>query len=65
MYDLQMIQYLIVRSRVFATRLADDERGDGPVDTVILIAIFAGLALFVGGLIVSKVTAKAQSINLN
>ena len=65
MYELQMIQYLIVRSRVFAARLADDERGESPVDTVILIAIFAGLALFVGGLIVSKVTAKAQSINLN
>lgn len=64
MYEVQLIQYLIVRSRVLATGLSD-EQGQSPVDTVIMIAIFAGLALLVGGLIVSKVTAKANSINLN
>ena len=65
MYEIQLIQYLIVRSRAFAARFSDDERGDGPVDTVIMIAIFAGLALLVGGLIVQKVTAKAESIKLD
>ena len=64
MSEIQLIQYLIVRSRVFVARLSDEE-GQSPVDTVIMIAIFAGLALLVGGLIVSKVTAKANSINLN
>lgn len=64
MYEIQLIQYLIARSRVLAARRSD-EQGQSPVDTVIMIAIFAGLALLVGGLIVSKVTAKANSINLN
>ena len=64
MNEFQLIQYLVVRSRLFAARFADDERGQGPVDTVIMIAIFAGLALLVGGIIVSKVTAKANSIEL-
>ncbi|MEW6470660.1 MAG: hypothetical protein AB1679_00110 [Actinomycetota bacterium] len=63
MYEIQLIQYLIVRSRAFAARFSDDERG--VVDTVIMIAIFAGLALLVGGLIVQKVTAKAESIKLD
>lgn len=65
MYEIQLIQYLIVRSRAFAARFSDDEQGQGPVDTVIMIAIFAGLALLVGGLIVQKVTAKAESIKLD
>ncbi len=35
------------------------------VEKVILTAIFAGLAILVGAIIVAKVTAKANSINLN
>jgi hypothetical protein len=35
------------------------------VEKVILTAIFAALALAVGAIIVAKVTAKANSINLN
>ncbi len=35
------------------------------VEKVILTAIFAALALGVGAIIVAKVTAKANSINLN
>jgi hypothetical protein len=35
------------------------------VEKVILTAIFAALALAVGAIIVTKVTAKANSINLN
>ena len=35
------------------------------VEKVILTAIFAALAIGVGAIIVAKVTAKANSINLN
>ena len=35
------------------------------VEKVILTAIFAGLAILVGAIIVAKVTTKANSINLN
>ena len=41
-----------------------DEAGT-VVEKVILTAIFAGLAIAVGAIIVAKVTAKANSINLN
>ncbi len=41
-----------------------DERGSA-VEKVILTAIFAALAIAVGAVIVSKVLAKANSINLN
>lgn len=41
-----------------------DERGS-TVETVILTAVFAVLAIAVGAIIVSKVEAKAHSINLN
>ena len=36
----------------------------GTVEKVILTAIFAALAIAVGAIIVSKVTTKANSINL-
>lgn len=35
------------------------------VEKVILTAIFAALAIAIGAIIVAKVTAKANSINLN
>jgi hypothetical protein len=41
-----------------------DEAGT-VVEKVILTAIFAALAIAVGAIIVAKVTAKANSINLN
>ncbi len=41
-----------------------DERGT-VVEKVILTAIFAALAIAVGAIIVAKVTAKTNSINLN
>jgi hypothetical protein len=41
-----------------------DETGT-VVEKVILTAIFAALAIAVGAIIVAKVTAKANSINLN
>jgi hypothetical protein len=35
------------------------------VEKVILTAVFAALAIAVGAIIVAKITAKANSINLN
>lgn len=50
------------RARVAATRA--DERGVSIVEWVIIVAVVAGLAIAVGAIIVSKVTAKANGINL-
>ncbi len=41
-----------------------DEAGS-VVEKVILTAIFAALAIAIGAIIVAKVTAKANTINLN
>jgi hypothetical protein len=41
-----------------------DESGS-VVETVILTAVFAALAITIGAIIVAKVTAKAHSVNLN
>lgn len=35
------------------------------VETVIITAVFAALAIAVGAIIVAKITAKTNSINLN
>jgi hypothetical protein len=35
------------------------------VETVIITAVFAALAIGIGAIIVAKVTSKANSINLN
>jgi hypothetical protein len=48
----------------WTARLVRDEEGS-VVEKVILTAIFAALAIAVGAIIVAKVTAKANSINLN
>ncbi|MDQ6840217.1 MAG: hypothetical protein M3137_18265 [Actinomycetota bacterium] len=40
------------------------ERGASIVEWVIIVAVLAGLAIAVGAIIVSKVTAKANGINL-
>lgn len=42
----------------------DGERGS-VVETVIITAVFAALAIAIGAIIVAKVTAKANSVNLN
>jgi hypothetical protein len=47
--------------RATAARLRDDERGE-VTEKVLLVAIFAALALAVGAIIVYKVTQKANSI---
>ncbi|MGO9341310.1 MAG: hypothetical protein ACLP6E_02140 [Acidimicrobiales bacterium] len=60
-----MLQLLLWQlGRVRYPIRARDERGS-TVETVILTAVFAALAIAVGAIIVAKVTAKAHSINLN
>jgi hypothetical protein len=53
----------ICESRIRA-RVGSDERGS-TVETVILTALLAGLAISVAAIIILKVTAKAHSIDLN
>ena len=55
------IAILLAWARVVATRARTDERGS-VTETVIIVAIFAALALAVGAIIVMKVTDKANSI---
>jgi len=45
-------------------RLGPDQRGS-TVETVILTALLAGLAISVAAIIILKVTAKAHSIDLD
>ncbi len=55
--------WVYLRSRAMA---AGGWNEDGSVvEKVILTAIFAALAIAVGAIIVAKVTAKANSINLS
>lgn len=51
-------QYWLVRLEL----ARDDETGGVSPEVAILIAIFAGLALTLGGIVVSKVINKAESI---
>lgn len=53
--------YLRVR---FLDPMIPDEAGS-VVETVIITAVFAALAIAVGVIIVAKVTSKANSIDLN
>ncbi len=59
------LQLLWIFARVaFQSIRSRDERGS-TVETVILTALFAALAILVGSIIWAKVNAKAHSINLN
>jgi hypothetical protein len=64
MNELTFISVLvpILRARWDAARL--DERGE-VTEKVIIVAIFAALAIAAGAIIVTKVTAKANSIPTN
>jgi hypothetical protein len=53
--------YLRVR---FLDSIRADEEGS-VVETVIITAVFAALAIAIGVIIVAKVTSKANSIDLN
>jgi hypothetical protein len=54
--------YLLIRARTSLAHRRGDDRGNVTVEMVILVAIFAALAIAIGAIIVSKVTAKANSI---
>lgn len=60
--ELQPLTYWL-RARYDLART--DERGEGVVQWVIIVAIVAALAIAVGAIIVAKVTTKANNINLN
>lgn len=56
------VVWSVLRAQVQA-RVRRDDAGS-VVEKVILTAVFAALAISIGIIIVSKVTAKANSINL-
>jgi hypothetical protein len=57
-----LVLWNYVRTR--AATIRRDESGS-VVETVIITAIFAAMAIAIGAIIVAKITAKANSINLN
>jgi len=61
---LTQIQFVYAFLRARIAQVDHNEEGS-VVEKVILTAIFAALAIAVGAIIVAKVTAKANSINLN
>jgi len=61
---LQLLQPLLWWARSSWEAKHHDERGM-TTETVILIAIFAGLAIAAGAIIVAKVISKANSIPTN
>ena len=64
MSELRFISYRDAALASTLGRTRDDERGD-VTEKVIIVAIFAALAIAAGAIIVSKVTAKANSIPTN
>jgi hypothetical protein len=54
---------MYLRSR-YVDRVLPDERGS-VVETVIITAVFAALAIAIGTIIALKITSKANSIDLN
>jgi hypothetical protein len=61
MTTYQLVALAVLWGRSTRTSLREDERG-AVTETVILVAVFAALALAVGAIIVVKVTDKANSI---
>lgn len=55
--------WMYLRSRYIDSSMSDE--GGSVVETVIITAVFAALAIAVGLIIVDKVTSKANSIDLN
>ena len=58
------VQVLLARMRVELERLRRDEEGSFTTEAIIVTALLAALALAVIGIIVFKVTQKANGINL-
>jgi hypothetical protein len=61
MTTYQLVALAVLWARSTRSGLREDERG-AVTETVILVAVFAALALAVGAIIVVKVTDKANSI---
>ena len=53
-----------VMTRVVELRQQDSDRGSNTAETVIWVAVIVVAALVIGGIIVAKITDKANSINL-
>jgi len=64
MNELAVLSVLIPILRARWERTGRDERGD-VTEKVIIVAIFAALAIAAGAIIVTKVTAKANAIPTN
>ena len=64
MNELAVISILIPMLRVRWDGACRNERGD-VTEKVIIVAIFAALAIAAGAIIVTKVTAKANAIPTN
>lgn len=58
---IQQVMALFAAARAAIDNAREDDRG-AVTETVILVAVFAALALTVGAIIVLKVTEKANSI---
>ncbi len=59
--EIVIIQYLYAMARQWLADMRLDQRGE-ITEKVIITAVFAGLAIAVGAIIVAKVTAKANDI---
>jgi hypothetical protein len=53
-----------VMTRVVELRRQDTDRGSNTSETVIWVGVIVVAALVIGGIIVAKITDKANSINL-
>jgi hypothetical protein len=62
---ITQLQLLWVLTRIGLQAVRVREERGSTVETVVLTAVFAALAIAVGAIIVTKVTAKAHSVNLN
>jgi len=62
--ELIYLHHLMLLTRDRLQVMRDDERGE-VTEKVILVAIFAALAIAAGAIIVAKVTSKANDISLN
>lgn len=60
---MQEIQAVLAWAQLRIAQARRDERGE-VTEKVIIIAVFAALAIGVGAIVVAKVTGKAEAIDL-
>lgn len=61
--ELEMVRAWVM-TRVAELRKEDADRGSNTSETVIWVAVIVVAALVIGGIIVAKITTKANSIDL-